>query len=150
MLNKPIILFLMISAVFFASLLAGSLVHNGLLQGLFCLGILFAFSLYVGISHVRKFNEEMPKRDKIKVSLYFFLFWFIFIESIIFLMVMDSPLRGVHLSFYIRKLLIILPFLLLNLITFVMQGLLIYFGLGLGCKIQLKRLEKNNNPEIVN
>ena len=136
LLNKPMILSLIISMVFFFSLLISSIVNNALCQFLLCLIVLFYFSLYIGRFHSRKFKEELSKINKIKISLYYFIFWFILTSSVVILMVLNTTLKDIPLfSFNQKEIIILSTIFLMNFIAFTINSLLIYYGLSFGCKI---------------
>lgn len=140
MINKPIILSLIISLIFFFSLMVASSMNNDLYQLLVCSIVLFSSSLYIGKSHTRKFKEEMSKTNKIKISLYFFIFWFVFTSSIVILMVMNTTLKNIPLlSFTPKEIFILSKIFLMIFVNFAINSLLIYYAISLGSKLGLPK-----------
>lgn len=146
LLNKPIVLSLIISLVFIGS----SFVIRGAYQFLLIPIVLFGFPLYMGVSHVRTFKEAMPKANKIKISLYYFLFWFLSISSIVIFMVINTTLKDAPLfSINPKSIRILLTIFLFNFLVFGLNSLIIYFALGLGCKWMLKQCQQFENKDSI-
>lgn len=148
MLNKPIVLSAIISLVFFGSLIAASIFKSSLYQLILLFVILFSFCFYMGKSHAKNFKKAMSKTDKIKISLYYFLFWFLSISSVVILMVMNTTVKNAPLfSTNPKHIIILLSILLMNFIMFGANSLCIYYALGLGCKLELSKIASNNQQE---
>lgn len=145
-LNKPFFLGLMTNLVFICALFIASPVSNDFGQFLLILIILFGFSLYVGKSHAKNFKEAMSQKDKIKISLYYFLFWFLSISSVVILMVMNTTVKGLPL-FSLNKVKTLLFIFFINFLLFGANSLCIYYALSLGCKLELSKINSSNSQE---
>lgn len=143
MLNKPIILSLILSLIYFFTGCVFLSVKNGLYSYLLSIIVLFAASLYIGISHTKMFKVEMPKLNKIKIALYYSLFWIIFIFSIVILMVMNTTVKDLPLfNLDYKQGILLLKIFLGVLFYFSINGLFVYFALGLGCRLGLFKNSK--------
>jgi hypothetical protein len=148
MLNKPIILSIIISLVFLGAVFATSLIRNNFGQFLLILIILLGFSLFMGKSHAKNFREEIPKKNKIKIALYYFMFYFILFSSVILIMVRNTTVKGLPLySTNPTSITILLSVLLMIFTIFGIYGFVIYYALGLGCKLELSKIASNNEQE---
>lgn len=145
MFNKPIILSCLISIVYLAAIGELSLLHNELIRYPLSLVILFLFTFYMGISHAKNYKIEIPKSDKIKIALYYFIFWIIPISIIVLSMAANVDLKDVPL-FYINKAqgIELLKIFLAVFTYFSINSLLIYLALSMGCKLGLSRINKEN------
>lgn len=143
MINKPIIVSLIINVVFFlVSLILSSIVHNGFYLFLLSSIVLFSFTFYVGFSHVKTFKEEISQKNKIKISLYYFIFWFSLILSVIIMMTMNTEIKGLSVFAYTPRQISILSTVILQIfIFFAMSSTLIYYAITFGCKFGLKNIE---------
>lgn len=148
MLNKPIILSLMLSLIYFFIGCVFLSAKNGLYSYLLSIIVLFVASLYIGISYAKKFKVEMSKLNKIKIALYYSIFWIIFIFSIVILMVMNTTVKDLPLfNLDYSQGILLLKIFLGVLFYFSINGLFIYFALGLGCKLKLIKRTKESESE---
>lgn len=132
MLNKPFVLTLLLIALSF-----------GLGMILLIIAILFGLesgswisttsttgaAMFVGNIYTSKFKIELSKDHKTKIALYYFIIQLVLSFGVLFLV---QEIRQIAAILAVAT--------LLNIIT----ALAIYFLLGLGCKSQLKQLEKNS------
>ena len=140
MLNKPIVLTIIISVVFFVTAIVSSAINNGLYQYILSLIIIFCFSLYLGYSQSKTLKEEISKEDKIKISLYFFIFWFLFTFSIVILMLMNTTVKDAPLFYFSKKgIAILTSVFFMNFFLFSIYSSAIYLALSLGCRLGLHR-----------
>lgn len=142
MLNKPITISLILILIYFVLACVSSLIfpNNSLYSFLLTLTGLFLPVLYTGISQVKTFKVEIPKLNRIKIALYHSIFLFGFCSLIIILMIMnttlkDSPLFNINQA----QAFILLKVFLTMLLAFSTNGLFIYYVLGLGCKLGLRK-----------
>lgn len=145
MLNKPINLSIMINLVFVCSVLVAALLKNCYLWGQFLLIllILFSFSLYIGRSHAKKFKVAMLKSNKIKIAMYYFIFWILLISFISITILKMNPFSFLFLLRIISS----KGFYIMLLSIFPVYTLAIYFALGLGSKFGLAKISPNNSQE---
>lgn len=140
MLNKPFILTLLLMAISFGLALVVGIIlaiigikNNAGANAAVVMGA----ALYVGQIYVKKFQIELPKAHKIKITLYYFLIQMLLSVGIIALL-QNSKLVG--------------PMFAVSIFLNVLISLFVYPALGRGCRMKLKQLEAkgllNNQPEL--
>lgn len=140
MLNKPSILTLLLIAISF-----GLAIVVGIIFAILGMksnsganaAVVLGAALYVGQIYAKKFQIELPKAHKIKITLYYFLIQMALSIGIVALL-QNSKLAG--------------PLVAVSIFLNVFISLFIYPALGRGCRMKLKQLETkgllNNQPEL--
>lgn len=140
MFNKPFILTLLLIAISFGLALVVGIIFailgmksNSGATAAVTLGA----ALYVGQIYAKKFQIELPKAHKIKITLYYFLIQMVLSIGVVALL-QNSKLAG--------------PLVAVSIFLNVFIALFIYPALGRGCRMKLKQLETkgllNNQPEL--
>lgn len=133
MLNKPFILTLLLTAISCGlGLLVGIIfailgIKSG--SGMSAYLVIIA-ALYVGQIYTNKYKIELPKAHKVKISLYYFAIQMLIVFALFAL------LRGVIGGLIIN----------IGLIVGAIISFALYFSLGSGCKMALKKLNKSDSP----
>jgi len=140
MLNKPFILTLLLMAISFGLALVIGIIFAILgLKGNSGanVAVVLGATLYVGQIYVKKFQIELPKAHKIKITLYYFLIQMALSIGFVALL-QNSKLAG--------------PLAAVSIFLNVIISLVMYPALGRGCRMKLKQLETkgllNNQLEL--
>lgn len=148
MLNKPIILSIIINIAFFFFLMETSSINNNLIEFLIIFLLLFGFCFYIGKSHAKNFKEEIPKKNKLKIALYYFMFYFILPSAVILIMVRNTTVKDLPLySTNPTSIAILLSVFLTIFTVLAIYGFVIYFALGLGSKFGLAKISPSTSQE---
>lgn len=131
MLNKPVILTLLLTAIFifFELILKVVFTIIGLKSGdIPSLALAMLAALYVGQIYSSTYRIELSKVEKIKICFYFFIIQLLITLSFILLL-------KVSIS--------VLQMLSVTCVLNVLMSLFIYVALGRGCKMKLKQSEND-------
>ena len=140
MFNKPSILTLLLIVISFGLALVVGIIFS--ILGMksnsgATAAVALGAALYVGQIYAKKFQIELPKAHKIKITLYYFLIQMALSSGVVALL-QNSKLAG--------------PLVAVSIFLNVFISLFIYPALGRGCRMKLKQLESkgslNNQPEL--